>query len=78
MEKRRGRSNGSKSQKSPNMADALNELSGAQRSDYDSHPKACSHRTNLRRREALDPAPNTQKRALQRVAHLHESETPKK
>ena len=34
-------------------------------------------RTNLRRRETLDPAPNAQQRALQRIPHLHEPEPQK-
>ena len=75
MQERRCRGDRSKSHEGPNVAHALDQLSTAQRSNHDTDPEACSDRTNLSRREALNSTANAQECALQRIAHLHESET---
>jgi hypothetical protein len=57
VQERRGRGDRSKSQEGPDVADAPDQLSTAQRSNQD------ADRTNLRRHEALDPAANAQQGA---------------
>src|ERR1700760_1663068 len=59
------------------MTHGLDHFSTAQRPNHDTHPKARPDCTNLSWREPLDPATNAQESPLQRIAHLHESETQK-
>src|ERR1700740_3163238 len=75
MEKRRGRGDGSESNESPDMADAFDHSSTAQRSDYDTGPETCADRADLSWRKPLDPTTDAKQRPLKSITHLHQAET---